>query len=139
MDYIAVDAGFISTYGLELIEGSNFREGSQHPVCILNEKAAHSLGYYLKKGEKKRPESPVGAFLDHEGYEPREVVSVVRDFQHGSLHRTIAPLLLINRSRYYFLTVRITPGNIAQTLEQLEKGWKQFLPDKPFIFEFVDE
>jgi putative ABC transport system permease protein len=139
MDFIAVDARFISTYGLELIEGLGIREGSRDPVCILNEKAAQSLGYYPQRGEKRGPESPVGVFLDHEGYEPREVVGVVRDFQHGSLHRTIAPLVLINRSRYYFLTLRIAPGNVAQTLVQLERGWKQFLPDKPFVYEFVDE
>ena len=139
MDYISSDAGFMDTFGLEMIEGTNFREGVPHPVCILNEKAVRALGYYSKGIADPSDVSPVGTKLLVGWSGPREIIGVVRDFQHGSLHRGIAPLVFINGNQHAYLTVRIVPDRVPETLAHLERGWKRFLPDKPFVYEFVDE
>ena len=126
-----------SGQGRSLVEGANFGKGVERPVCILNEKAAQSLGFYAKDGDRSASVSPFGARLQV-GWAEREVIGVVRDLQHGSLHRGIEPLVLINGNRFTFLTVKIAPDRIPETLSQLELGWRRFVPDKPFAYDILD-
>ena len=37
------------------------------------------------------------------------------------------------------MTVKVSSANLPQTIAALEKKWKQFVPDKPFEYFFLDE
>jgi putative ABC transport system permease protein len=64
---------------------------------------------------------------------------VVKDFHLTSLHRRIEPLVITyNPSRIRYLSVRIAPENIPQTLSLLKRKWEELDPQRPFDYFFLD-
>jgi putative ABC transport system permease protein len=70
-----------------------------------------------------------------------EVIGLVKDFNVESLHSGVKPLVF-----YYYLpditldyiAVRIQPGNPAKALAEVEKAWKKFEPENPFVYSFLE-
>ncbi|HAA78666.1 TPA: hypothetical protein DCE37_26510 [Candidatus Latescibacteria bacterium] len=91
--YIACDEHFLDTFGPELIEWPTLRQGVEGTECIINECAADRLGFYLPAGSGLPRVSPLGTRISVEWSGMREVVGVVRNFQHGTLRRGIEPLI----------------------------------------------
>ena len=137
MAYLPIDDSFRETFGLQLIDGKDLEETLKRPRCMLNETAARMLNYYNDKNN----ESPIGQHI-WMWNRPLEVVGVVKDFQHSSLHTPLMPLVMLNggpNMGYLFLTVRIRPEHIEDSLTHLKKVWHQYAPGKPFDFQFLDE
>ena len=68
------------------------------------------------------------------------VVGVVEDFHSRSLHEEIGPLAFNMRfSNYWYLAVRIRGEDIPETMTFLEEKWGEFVPTRPFRYDFVDE
>ena len=127
------DEDFITTFGIDLIAGRNFSntvESTQASECLINETAVKQFGWEDPIG--KKIQIPNGPVLG-------TVVGVVKDFHSQSLHRQIKPLIIQNYSQVSFLSMRIREENQPETLAFLEHTWKQFLPDLPFEFAFMDE
>ena len=38
-----------------------------------------------------------------------------------------------------FMYIRVNPGNLTETMKQLEKAWKRIMPAYPFDYHFVDQ
>lgn len=141
MDFLPVDESFVDTYGLSLFDGSDFGQTYERPRCILSEKGARLLGYYADNKEGEYGESPVSGQVWAWG-EPWEVVGVVRDFQHSSLHRPVSPIMLMNGgpyAGYLVIAVRIAPDHVSETLAHLERTWDRFVPGKPFEHQFLND
>jgi putative ABC transport system permease protein len=69
-----------------------------------------------------------------------QVVGVVKDFHVASLHERIGPVLLqVRPSSFRYISARISPVNIPETLSFFRKKWSQLSPVFPFEYTFLDE
>ena len=64
---------------------------------------------------------------------------MVKDYHNQSLHHGIAPMILENSPSLSRVAVRLAPGDLRVQLAALESVWKQFLPGRPFEYQFLDE
>jgi putative ABC transport system permease protein len=128
---IAVDENFLKTYGIKLAAGRNFSlefPSDVEHAYLLNESAVKEIGW----------ESPVGK--QFRVIEKGIVVGVVKDFHFESLHQKIEPLALyLYPSLFEYLSVRVRPENVIQTLDFLKKRWAEFAPSQSFEYSFLDE
>ena len=75
----------------------------------------------------------------------KEIIGVVKDFHYASLHNPIGPFIVerfFNQGIFNFFgryaAVRMRPGDPAGTLAYLEQQWRNFVPDRPFEYRFLD-
>lgn len=123
-----VDPDFIQTYDLKLLAGRNF-EDEKPDQLILNQTAVKILGF-------NRNEEVIG----HKLAGQFEVVGVIDDYHEQSIQRTIRPAMFTCGQGYMkFITINILPGNITNTITEIEKVWKEVFRDKPFEYFFLDE
>ncbi|HEY9048440.1 MAG TPA: ABC transporter permease [Ohtaekwangia sp.] len=123
---------FIETMGIELTMGRTFTEPfTDSSSFILNEAAVKMLGWDKKDVIGKRLTS-----YNQTG----EVIGVVKDFHFTSLHSAIAPLImLVPKSKIEYLYIRVTPGDLNNTISSLESDWKSIAPHLPFDYIILDE
>jgi len=119
-----VGYNFIETLGLEILEGRSFsrefNDGTES--IILNEEAVAYMG--LK--------NPVGTKIGWNEDLTMEVIGVVKNFQYGSIHKKVEPLILQFRKmgKQYF--VRLKPGSESETIDQIEKVFEEMYPGQIF-------
>jgi putative ABC transport system permease protein len=73
---------------------------------------------------------------------PRDgkVIGVLKDFHFESLKEEIIPTVyFIAPYMAWNYVVRITPEQTVETVQFIEDKWKQFNPEQPFEYAFVDE
>jgi putative ABC transport system permease protein len=138
---ISTDEDFIKTYGITVLQGRDFSKDiktDKTDAFILNEAAAKKFGW----------ENPVGKefkltfYSDEEVIRTGRVIGVVEDFHFQSLYNSVEPLVIfVNTHPHYadFMSVRISPGNMAESIEMLERTWNKFNTNMPFEFSFLDE
>ncbi|MCK5691955.1 MAG: FtsX-like permease family protein, partial [Bacteroidales bacterium] len=128
---ISVDFDFIETLGLNIIEGRDFsREFGTDSISkfILNETAVREL-------DLGAPINQEVIWNDDDGQIRGEVIGVIGDYHFESLHKQIAPLILmVKPSEFNYLMVRIDPRGISETVANIEKEWMNF--DDLFTFEY---
>ncbi len=132
LSMIFADYDYIGTMGMELAAGRNFsREyGTDATAYILNETAVKLLG--LK--------DPIGARItDHN--QVYTVIGVLKDFHFRSLHDVISPVAVSGNLPPFanYISVRIRPGRIPETLRVLEANWERVSGGRPFAFSFLDD
>lgn len=137
---------FLETAGVELAAGRHFsaaipsdlREG-----IIINQALADAYGW----------QSPLGEHLPG-NFPPHQVIGVVKDFNFESLHRKVAPLVLVLDRQTIFegasdiamqtgpepeIAVRIRGGEVTAALRLIRATWEDVGPGVPFSFTFLDE
>ena len=129
---LATDADYQKTMQLHLSSGRWFLPGSEADKnnVILNETAVNDLKIHLPA---------VGQRFSFQGRKG-QIIGVVKDFKYQSIHSKTGPLLVFNDPGWYrMFVVRISPGNVSTTLQNIQKVWRKFLPDDPFEYNFLDE
>jgi putative ABC transport system permease protein len=121
---ISSDYSFVETFGLKILEGRNFYESDKNNVCLINKTAMQQAGWESFEGKNLF------------GF---EVVGLLNDFHYESLYNKIGALMITNARNVSHFNVRIRPQNMAQTLQDVEKGFKEVLPDYGFSFQFYDD
>jgi len=115
---------FIETMGLEIIEGRSFSRDFNDGIdkVIVNEAAVAFMG--LK--------APVGTKMERHKEEKLEIIGVLKDFQYGSLHKKIEPMIIRFRKggKQYF--VRLKPGLETETIKQVEAVFEELHPGQVF-------
>lgn len=131
-----VDYGFFETLEIPILKGRTFSK--EHPTdsataIIINETFARQL--------EEEGNSAVGTILQLNP--DREVIGIAKDFHFKSLEKNIAPLSLIlggdQDFRYSYIFVRITNERLGETMNLLEKTWKNVNPQGTFIGSFLNE
>ncbi len=139
MKNVSIDQHFFDTYGIPFISGRNFSMEMKTDASfeemvangfILNESAVKLLGWNNNEA--------VGKQLINGGVSA-SVIGVVKDFHFESLHETIAPIVFITYARYRQVSVLISAARMKEGIEQIEEVWKQFVPDVPSDYEFLNE
>jgi ABC-type antimicrobial peptide transport system permease subunit len=123
--------GYIELYQIKLVEGRSFSKefSTDTSAFMLNETAVKAMGLKSPLGKRFR-------INDREG----TIIGVVKDYHHRSLHGQIMPVVLSLNYEGGMLSVRVSPGNIAETVRFLENTWNKVNRSPyPFIYNFADE
>ena len=134
--FVSADYDFVSTYGIKVIAGRGFsRDYSlDTSAFLINEAAAKVLGF-------KNSEDAIGKNFGY-GSRRGKLIGVFNDFHFESLHQKITPLVLLVPRRagsYGRISIKISGSNIPAALDRIETTWKNFLPDTPYQYTFLDE
>ena len=135
-----IDDSYLDLFGLSLVSGRSLvgvppglrqiGENKWETSALINETAAQRLGW----------DDPVDKFFLYSGGRVQiRVIGVVEDYHNQSLHHGIAPMILENSSSLSRVAVRLAPGDLGAQLAALESVWKQFLPGRPFGYQFFNE
>jgi len=124
-DTIVIDSTTLETFGFKIIKGRNLLPGDMDKACLVNAEALKNF----KDGD----------FINHK-VNGSEVVGVVSDFNYSSLYNKTNPMVLIYTNNWgkSHITVRIS-GNIGETIDYIEKTWKEVCPDYTLEYGFYDE
>jgi putative ABC transport system permease protein len=126
-----VDAGFLETLSLTLVDGRNFTRGSEvdKTTYLVNESFIKHYGVEDFQSLRVRRNGT------------RPVIGVVKDFHFASLKYPVKPLIITNDpyEGFAYLLIRINPATTEHALAQIEAVWKQLQPGDPFVYGYVDD
>jgi ABC-type antimicrobial peptide transport system permease subunit len=126
--------GLIETFGMKISSGRDFLEDYSSDITnyVVNEEAVRYMGLEDPIGEKI-------TFWDI----PGEIIGVVEDFHHVSLHREILPQIISINPRHYaalrYVFIKISSDNIHETIDFIQSQTQSMFPDYAFEFSFIDE
>ncbi|MCC6287433.1 MAG: ABC transporter permease [Chitinophagaceae bacterium] len=135
--YVSCDYDFINTFGISLAAGRFFSRdyGTDTMNYVINQSAVKAIGW-------KTDQEAIGKDFKYGGNRGH-IVGVIRDFHFESMHQAIVPVVLIMPppSAPYFnnISIKISGNNTAAALQALEHKWKQFFPETPYEYTFLDE
>ena len=137
LNVITAKMDFDKTFKLDLKGGRFFSPEfpSDSNSVVVNESLVKMMGI----------ENPVGSDLIMPGESDDKdfrfhIIGVVKDFHYESFHQIIKPLIIfLDRQWPFYITTRVTSNNVKETIEYLKSTWKEFIPDKPFEYFFMDE
>ncbi len=136
MRFMRSDENYLSTMGLDLIEGKDFKDSpTLNHAYILNETAVNALNLTHPVGS--RGSSTFGG--------DGEIIGVIKDFHFASLHSLIEPLVIeyLNNEQgrqigIGYVLVRIQPGQYNAAMEHLKKTVDKLVPEAVFSYEIVE-
>ena len=68
------------------------------------------------------------------------VVGVMKDIDFRSVYEETGPVVFWSwREKLNFLSVKVQPKGMEETLAHLERQWKRFVPNRAFSYQFLDE
>jgi putative ABC transport system permease protein len=130
----AADEDYANVYGLRILQGKFFFDGTENfqpNRLVLNECAQKALS--AKVGDKLKIQ-----FSDKEF----TVVGVVNDFHFESMRERVKPVAFTHNrdfQAFRFFSFKLNPGNISESISELENLWKSLFPNDPFVYSFSDE
>jgi putative ABC transport system permease protein len=71
-----------------------------------------------------------------------QVIGVVKNFNFESLRNPIGPYIMRFQNEgmlWGYITVRLTAQTYSSTISAIENKWKEFIPNNPLQYYFVDE
>ncbi|WAC14099.1 ABC transporter permease [Dyadobacter pollutisoli] len=129
MAQMSVDQDFIPNFKMKLVAGRNFsgtKADSTH--FILNETAVKEAGIKDPVGKRFKRESTEGI-----------IIGVVKDFNTTTIRESVWPLIMYSNPAWNsIINVHTTGEQAPAALAAAEKLWKQYLPQYPFEYAFLD-
>ncbi len=133
------DYDYLETMDIDLIQGDYFSDDKYQKNSenvVINEEFAHRIGV----------ENPIGMKLFYRDISC-QVIGIVENFYYKSLEHEMEPLMIMctdNNTVFEFtpfryITMRILPHKISETLEYIEKVTTKHNPNYPFSYAFIDE
>ena len=138
---IPADLNFVPTMNMQVLAGRDFTPADLaataskdstklHNYFILNETAVKKIGW--------TPQEAIGKIITKG--DTGVIKAVVRDFHFASMHQPIGPLMIfLDTSFVRNILVRVNGAQLPAQLDRLQAAWKQFVPDRPFEYHFLDE
>lgn len=132
---IKADEYFIPLYGIRLLAGRNLLPGDTLKEVVINESLSKMLGF-------ANPAKAIGqSIYTWNKYVP--IAGVVADFHQASFHESIKPMLITSLActdmAVKLDTKNRSAADIKAILTRVESQWKEFYPDIPFEYTFLDE
>ncbi|MVM33067.1 FtsX-like permease family protein [Spirosoma sp. HMF4905] len=127
---LSIDHDFIPAYQISMVAGRNFdrSHSTDTSMVVLNETAVRELGW--------TPQQAIGKPFQY-GPAKGQIIGVTKDFHFESLHQQMAALAMIMGRNLRWISVPLK-GNIPVALQRVESVWKQFFPERPFDYQFLD-
>jgi putative ABC transport system permease protein len=130
----AADEDYAHVYGMNLLDGKFFFDADdpfQANRLVLNESAKKALG--ISVGDKVNIQ-----FSDKEF----TIVGIVKDFHFESMHEKIKPVAFTHNrdfQAYRYFSFKLNPGSIVQSVQEVERLWKNIFPNDPFVYAFTED
>lgn len=131
---VYADTEFFDTYNIDVVAGRSFSKSIRTDdslAFIINEAAARAYGW-----------TDLNAAIDkdfsYNGVRGK-LIGIVKDFHFESLHQQIVPIVFFPQPRYRDLSVKIAGSNTEEAITHLEKVWREFLPNRPFEYQFLSD
>ena len=105
-------------------------------AVVINEAAARKLGLKDPAGKQLVAVGPTQAQS-----QTLTIIGVAKDFHFQSLHSEIRPLIIGyfgERGFGRFLSVRVRPEDIRDTIAFMDRTWRRFARNQAFEYEFFD-
>ncbi len=128
------DWDHLETLDIKLKSGRYFSEDfpSDSSAIILNETAMKVIGWDNHENQK------LLSFRYSVEGEEMNVIGVIKDFNFESLKSSIKPMAIVLGSGN-LISARLAPGDVREKIALIESKWKQYAPDSPFEYSFMDE
>jgi len=138
MEWYPVDYDYLNTLNMKMAKGRFFSK--EFPTdakegIVLNEAAIKAM----------EMESPIGKRFDCIiGNEARQakIIGVVKDFNFRSLHNEVEPVFFAIAPGWYnefYIKLKSRNQNIAEVINLIENKIKEFVPNYPFNYSFLDD
>jgi putative ABC transport system permease protein len=131
----SIDAQYIPLLGMKMVSGRNFSANmpTDSSGILINETAARLLGYPqpINKPLYRGPRSE-DAF---------HILGVVKDFNEGTLHDKIEPIVFRLFTDRHAISFRIRTGNIPALIAAISERYRSMDRSKglPFEYSFMDD
>lgn len=127
---------FQQTYGMEMVAGRWFSKGygsDDSAAYVLNEEAIKIIGW-------KSNEDALGRSFTYGG-RAGKVVGVSKNIHFESLRSEINPVVMFipSMDNKRFMSIRVKPQDVKQTLNYIEEQWADFSPKFPIDYRFLDD
>jgi putative ABC transport system permease protein len=126
-----IDTGYITTLGMTIVAGRNFLPGlaTDSSGVLINETAARLLGY----------PNPLGKLIYAGG--PYQILGVVRDFNAGSMHEKIEPIVFRLGRDPSAVSFRVHSANLPGLIRHIRSRYEALAgaAAQPFSYTFLDE
>jgi putative ABC transport system permease protein len=140
---IQVDDNYLGLLGLQLKAGRFFSKAfpTDSLSIVLNEKAVEDFGIKNPVGARIISKEPNINSTNGKEQNVFTVIGVVKDFHYQSLHKVIAPLVIINSNKFGWgnAGISIKSDHFKTTLAAIQKTWTDFDPKHDFRFSFLDQ
>ena len=133
---VGIDYDYLDLLGASIIAGRNFdRSFSDSSSLILNEKATKWMGF----GSSEEAVNKKVNYWD----KIYTIVGVVKDYRQQSPKEAFEPHIFRfmphgRDIRGYFM-MKISPGSENYVLKAVSEKYKEFLPDNPFDYFFLED
>ena len=131
MSSMYTDFDFQKTFKVEMKYGRYFSDvfQTERQNVVINEAAARRLGI----------DSVDDAYI-RANYSEQEmrVIGIMKDFHLSSLREHPTPIVLFLTDQSDYLSIRLQPGQLTQTLETVQDQWEE-ANTEPFDYFFLDK
>lgn len=142
-----VDDDYIPVLRMQLAAGRNFNDDNPSDMrrsIIVNEAFVREMGW----------DDAIGKRIPGKGFSDHEIIGVIEDFNYASLYTRVEPLviamdaalplsgtenIMINNSPVPKLLIRLMPGNMNNTIEEIHQVWDKITGGEEFTFTFADQ
>ncbi len=134
-----VDYSFLNTLKIPMKDGRFFSSdlASDSVAVVVNEAAVKKMDLKNPIGTRVMQPNMNGKFTYH------PIIGVVKDFHFRSLHSAIEPFIFMMKNKgngwIGILTIRIGPGDLHESIKQIENIWKNYSNGQPMEYSFLNE
>jgi putative ABC transport system permease protein len=146
-NFNSIDDDYINVLNMKLVSGRNFSDDNpadKRRSIIVNEAFVKEYGW----------SDPIGKRIPGKSFPDHEVVGVIKDFNYSSLYTKVEPVVMVadpavitpgieninvDNTPMPKLFVKLKPGNMAKTIDQLKGTWDRVTAGQEFTFSFVDQ
>jgi len=131
VNLLIVDYDYFTTLGIKIIEGRNFS----------NDYITDTIGRVIVNQSMVKRftwDEPLGKKIMFSDTNRYRIIGVAKDFHHLSLHNPIEHLAFFPNLNNENALVKVG-GNIPETLKYIQETWKEFLPNIPLEYTFLDQ
>lgn len=136
LSYYAVDADYLQNIEVELLEGRYFAESageSNKNFMVINESAVEALHYASAR------EAIGQQLLAQHDSTMKEVIGVIKDYNHQVLMAKIGPLAhLYNPEEFSIVQVKYT-GDYNAAVQSVEQAWAKVNPSLKLDYKIFEE
>ena len=138
---LVVRYDFVKTFDIKILAGRDYNEDNKtdpEKGMLINEAMVKHLGWGSNE------EALGKKFKSLHGEE--RVIGVTNNFNVTSLYEQAGPFVLNIKEKpgevmwfLKFMAIRIAPDNHKKTIDFIETKWKEFAPNRPFEYSFLDQ
>jgi len=132
-----IDYDYLKTMNMKLVSGRDFSKDFTSDIArdttgnfLVNEEVVKIMGIGDPIGKNFR-------FMGLNG----TIVGVLKNFHFKGADQLIEPMAfaLANTDYLSVILIRLSPGNIPESLGAVEKIWKELIPEYPLVYSFIDQ